>query len=297
MRVLVTGSSGRVGAAIVARLARAHAVTGVDRVPGPRTTHVTELRNPGVLDAALADADAVVHTAALHVPHVGVASDAQFEADNVELTASLIESARRAGVARVVYTSTTALYGHAATPDGRAGWVDEDLVPQPCTIYHRTKLAAEALLRRASDAGFLDVVVLRMSRCFPEPAPLMAQYRLHRGIDARDVADAHALALDADLGSWACFVVSSPTPFERGDAEALWHDAPSVLRSRAPALAAAFDARDWPLPARIDRVYDPAAALRHLGWQPRHGFEDVLAALEAGDPEVLPADAARDARE
>jgi UDP-glucose 4-epimerase len=35
-----------------------------------------------------------------------------------------------------------------------------------------------------------------MGRCFPEPAPAMALARLHRGIDARDVAEAHALALD-----------------------------------------------------------------------------------------------------
>lgn len=297
MRVVVTGSSGRVGGAIVARVSQAHDVVGVDRVPGARTAHVAELRDAGVLDAALARADAVVHTAALHVPHVGVASDAQFEADNVALTAALIESARRAGVPRVVYTSSTALYGHAATPEGRAGWVDEALTPQPRSIYHRTKLAAEALLRRASDAGALDVVVLRMSRCFPEPAPLMAQYRLHRGIDARDVADAHALALEADLGPWACFVVSSPTPFIRDDVHALRHDAPAVLRERAPALVQAFAERGWTLPAAIDRVYDAAAAMRALGWQPRFGFEAVLAALDAGDPEVLPAHASPDLRE
>ena len=151
MRVLVTGSSGRVGGAIVARLGRAHEVVGIDRVPGPGTTQVAELREPGVLDAALRRMDAVVHTAALHVPHVGIASDAQFEAENVELTASLIECARRAGVPRLVYTSTTALYGHASTPDGCAGWVDEALAPQPRTIYHRTKLAAEALLHDLSE--------------------------------------------------------------------------------------------------------------------------------------------------
>ena len=65
----------------------------------------------------------------------------------------------------------------------------------PTTIYHATKIAAEDLLSIASKQGGLSVTVLRISRCFPEPAHIMAVYRLHRGIDARDVADAHAGAL------------------------------------------------------------------------------------------------------
>src|SRR5205814_4417378 len=104
---------------------------------------------------------------------------------NVGATKSVIATARAAGVRRIVFTSTTALYQ-------RDGFVDETTEQRPRTIYHRTKLAAEALLRRASD---LDVRIVRMSRCFPEPADLMAVYRLHRGIDVRDVADAHARAL------------------------------------------------------------------------------------------------------
>ena len=41
-----------------------------------------------------------------------------------------------AGVGQLLYTSTTALYGDAATPPHAAGWVDETLTPQPRTIYH-----------------------------------------------------------------------------------------------------------------------------------------------------------------
>jgi len=45
-------------------------------------------------------------------------------------------------------------------------------------------------LREDAGRDGLAVTVLRLSRCFAEPAPLMAAYRLHRGIDARAVASA-----------------------------------------------------------------------------------------------------------
>ena len=75
----------------------------------------------------------------------------------------------------------------------RAVWVDEQLEPQPRDIYDQTKLEAEQLV--ASAGGSMTVTTLRMSRCFPEAAELMAWYRLYRGVDRRDVAEAHALAL------------------------------------------------------------------------------------------------------
>jgi nucleoside-diphosphate-sugar epimerase len=298
MRVAVTGSSGRVGRAIVARLrADGHAVVGFDRAPASTTEVVGDLGDAAALRRALADAEAVVHTAALHAPHVDVLPDAEFQRINVDGTRALLDAASVAGVRRIVLTSTTALYGATAEGVGVAAWIDEDTVPQPQTIYHRTKLAAEALLREAALAGGPTLRVLRMSRCFPEPAPAMAVLRLQRGVDARDVAAAHALALDHAGPPQATFVVSGATPFRRGDAALLATDAAAAIRLRAPALAEAFAVRGWPLPASIDRVYDPARAIADLGWRPRHGFAAVLAAWDAGSPEVLPPAAATIARE
>jgi nucleoside-diphosphate-sugar epimerase len=224
---------------------------------------------------------------------VGQVPDARFESVNVDATRALADLAGEAGVAAFVFTSTTALYGTASTPPLAAGWVDEDLEPQPRTIYHRTKLAAEALLESASRRGTLAVTVLRISRCFPEPAPIMAAYRLHRGIDARDVADAHALALDSSRAGFRRFVISGATPFKAGDAHELAHDAPSVLERRAPELVEAFRRRGWRLPESIDRVYSPALAMEALAWRPRFGFREVLEMLDEGSPEVLPPQATK----
>lgn len=286
MHILLTGSSGRIGRAIQAELGTAHQVTGIDRLPAPGTHEVVDLRHTRSIVPLLRGVDAVIHCAALHAPQVGVVADAEFTATNVDATRRLAEAARDAGVRRFVYTSTTALYGDASTPAGAAGWVDEDLAPQPRTIYHRSKLAAELALAEVCAPAGIVLTCLRMSRCFPEPAPLMAVYRLHRGIDARDVAGAHAAALRREAGV-RTYLISAPTPFERADLTVLKVDAPEVLARRAPALVAAFQQRGWGLPATIDRVYSPARALAELEWQPRHGFESVLECWDAGSPEVL----------
>ncbi|WP_220483148.1 NAD(P)-dependent oxidoreductase [Paenibacillus thiaminolyticus] len=220
------------------------------------------------MPGALIGGDAVVHTAALHAPHVGILPDAEFERINVHATSRLLELAYDAGVSRFVLTSTTALYGGAATPEDRAGWVDEEMVPSPRTIYHRTKLAAEEEVRKAAARGRFSATVLRMSRCFPERELLMAVYRLHRGIDARDVASVHELALNLSEPGYRIFVLSAPTPFEPSDCQELAVDAPSVLQRRAPFLVTEFEQRGWALPRKIDRVYSPGA-LCALGWTPR----------------------------
>jgi nucleoside-diphosphate-sugar epimerase len=284
LKILLTGSSGRIGQAIHAELARAHQVVGVDRVACATTDVVADLRDSAAIEPALERVDAIVHCAALHAPQVGVVDAAEFIAVNVDATRALAAQAIAAGVRRFVYTSTTALYGAASTPSDAAGWVDEDLAPQPRTIYHHSKLAAEAVLRELAASAPIALTLLRMSRCFTESAHLMAAYRLHRGIDARDVARAHALALESADTGVRTFVISAATPFRHEDLAELKADAPAVLLRRAPDLVAAFRARGWPLPASIDRVYSPALAQARLGWQPRHGFADVLAAFDAEAP-------------
>lgn len=288
-RVLVTGACGRVGSAIRTELLRqGHEAIGLDRVAGPGADIHADLGDEKALREAVAGIDAVVHVAALHAPHVGRETDAEFVRINLDGTRRLLDRAAAAGVRRIVFTSTTALYGDAATAPDRAVWVDEALTPRPRTIYHRTKLAAEVLLRETAEHGGPSLRILRMSRCFPEPADAMAVLRLHRGIDARDVATAHVAAVAHGGAIAETFVISAASPFLREDAAELARDAPAVIARRCPALATAFAARGWALPRSIDRVYRADAAMSALGWRPRFGFDAVLRAYDAGDPEVLP---------
>lgn len=244
----------------------------------------------------MGEAEAVVHTASLHAPHVGVRSDREFERVNLHALETLLELALARGVVCFVYTSTTAVYGDAVV-DSACRWIDEQVEPIPRTIYHRTKLAAEAMVAGATSST-LRTRVLRMSRCFPEAADQMAVYRLHRGVDVRDVADAHALALADGRSGHQLAVVSGHTPFRRADASALAHSAAEVIGRRAPSLARAFRLRAWALPSTIDRIYDATHARRLWGWRSRYGYREVLNQLDRRSLEVLPpVAAARDIRQ
>ena len=286
MKLLLTGSAGRIGRAIHAAAIAQHDVSGLDRSPFSTTSLIGDVADPELLKRAPDGVDAVIHTASLHAPHVGLASEAEFERVNVQGVRTLVELARQAGVQRIVYTSTTALYGAAV--DGRGcQWIDEAVSPQPTTVYHRSKLAAEQVLAEAAGAH-LAVRVVRMSRCFPEPVDHMALYRLHRGIDVRDVADAHLAALLAGGAHFQCCIASGATPFKREDHDRLWQDPHAVLAQRCPSLLTDFARHGWPLPARIDRVYDATAAWQQWGWRSRYGYEEVIAQAGRRSLEVLP---------
>lgn len=272
--VLVTGSSGLVGSTIVAALKDRFRCRGLDVRAAPATTILGDLRDPSVRQEALAGVWGIVHVAALHAPQVGVADDANFWAINVEATRALVSEAGEMGVQRLIYTSSTSVYGRSLVPNEReAVWVDERLEPDPLDIYDETKLAAERIVT----GSIIPAIVLRIARCFPEPPETLAAYRLYRGVDVQDVGMAHALALEHDhvVGT---FNVAGPLVFQPADAPRLWTDARWIVRERLPAVAHAFDERGWRLPKRIDRVYDSRLAAQAIGYQPIRGVLDVAAA-------------------
>lgn len=281
MRVLVTGAAGLIGSGVAARLAAEHDVIGIDLKPARHIQIVGDCLEVAEWRHKVGPIDAVVHTAALHAPHVGRHSDAAFRRTNIDATSRLLDFALTCGATHFVLTSTTSLYGHALEPADEAVWVDDALEPQPRDIYDETKLAAEELI--ASADGSMTVTSLRMSRCFPEPAETMTWYRLYRGIDRRDVAEAHALALDR-IGPPAAYVISSATPFHREDCEFLLRDASSVIERRCPGLTARMAPNGWSPPVSIDRVYDCSLAKTELGFAPRYDIQSCL----AGDWDPFP---------
>ncbi|TWB14172.1 nucleoside-diphosphate-sugar epimerase [Nitrospirillum amazonense] len=272
MRILVTGSSGPLGAAIVRQgLARGWAVTGLDIRAGATTTIEADVADADALARAAEGQDAVIHVAALHAPQVGRLPDADFHRVNVQATAALLRLAAEAGVGRMVYTSTTSLYGHSLVPSpGGLVWVDEQTPVRPRDIYDQTKQAAEDLCVQAGSAFPQGLAILRIARCFREPAPLRAAHRLHRGLSMVDAAAAHVHAAAGTVPG--TFLISALTPFRRDEAVALATDAAGLIRTRLPRVAALFERRGWALPARLDRVYDAGSAATVLGFRPRFDF-------------------------
>src|SRR3954464_8372474 len=211
MRILVTGSSGHLGEALM-RVLRADGadVAGLDVLEGPYTDLVGSIADRAVVRRALEGADAVLHAATLHKPHVGSHSRQEFVDTNVTGTLNLLEEAVQAGVGRFVFTSTTSAFGRALTPqDGRpAAWIDEDVVPIPRNVYGVTKTSAEGVCELVHRDHGLPVLILRTSRFFPEPddrdeirqaypdANLKVNELLYRRVDIEDAVDAHLLALE-----------------------------------------------------------------------------------------------------
>ncbi|KXF80873.1 NAD-dependent epimerase/dehydratase family protein [Enterovibrio coralii] len=287
MKILVTGSAGRVGRAIYIKLMKSHDVVGIDSTPCSTADFVGDIRDEVLIGKALEGVDVIVHTAALHAPHVGLMSDDDFESINVNATEKLALAGVKAGIKHFVFTSTTALYGHASTPKDKAGWIDESVEPKPKSVYHKSKVSAEHKLKTISDLFNLPVTVLQMSRCFPEPVDLMAVYRMTRGVDARDVASAHLCAIEKRLAGFRRYIISGKTPFTSDCCHTLYYSADKALEGVSPDLAAVFAERGWKLPSCLDRVYDSSLAQQELGWTPIYGFESVIDMYDQDVAEVL----------
>lgn len=297
MKVLVTGSTGHLGEALMRTLAaRGIEAVGLDRLASAFTTRVGSITDRGRVRECMQGTTAVLHTATLHKPHVATHTRQDFIDVNLTGTLNLLEEAVRAGVGAFVFTSTTSAFGRALSPpDGMpAAWIDESVRPLPKNIYGATKVAAEDLCElQHRDAG-LNCIVLRTSRFFPEgddepaqqagyaDANLKLNEFLNRRVDIEDVVDAHLLAIEraAAIG-FGRFIVSATTPFTRKDALRLRDDAPAVLREHVPEFEAAYRERGWRMSPGLDRVYDNRAAREVLGWRPRWDFRSVLAHLDA----------------
>ncbi len=300
MSILVTGSSGHLGEALMRTLrAAGRAALGLDIAPGPFTDIVGSLADRTCVVRAVRSARGVLHAATLHKPHVATHRREAFVETNVLGTLILLEEAQRAGVEAFVMTSTTSAFGDAlkAPPGAPAAWIDETVTPVPKNIYGVTKTAAEDLCRLFWRNERLPSIVLRTSRFFPEadddpdaraafaPDNLKANEFLHRRVAIEDVVDAHLLAAErAPAIGFGLYVISATTPFRRDDAARLRADAAAVAAERAGGWEAEYARRGWRMAASIDRVYDNALARRELGWRPRWDFAAVVARLkETGD--------------
>jgi nucleoside-diphosphate-sugar epimerase len=112
MRILVTGSAGHLGEALMHTLRSAgRDAVGMDLHASRLTDAVGSIADPAFVRRWMAGVEAVVHTATLHKPHVATHPRQAFIETNITGTLTLLEEAVGAGVGRFVYTSTTSASG------------------------------------------------------------------------------------------------------------------------------------------------------------------------------------------
>jgi UDP-glucose 4-epimerase len=166
MRILVTGGAGYIGSHMVKLLAeRGDEVTVLDDLS---TGHADAVRGGRFVQGDIADSnsarklleqnriEAVIHFAACSLVGESVADPLKYYARNVSGTASLLKAMREAGVEKIVFSSTAAVYGNPQRQP-----IDEDHPKEPLNPYGSTKLAIERMLAECNVAFGLRAASLR----------------------------------------------------------------------------------------------------------------------------------------
>ncbi len=301
MTVLVTGSSGHLGEALMRTLrATGRAALGLDIIPGLFTDAIGSIADRALVARSLQGVDAVLHVATLHKPHVATHAPEAFVETNIRGTLVLLEEAVRARVLAFVMTSTTSTFGDALKPPAGqpAAWIDERVAPVPKNIYGVTKTAAEDICQLFHRNEGLAAIVLRTSRFFPEEDDDPAARKAYRGrqcegerisVSPRRDRGRRRRASPRDRAGAGNRLREIHR--QRDDAvpagriaPACASDAPATLSLRAPGWEDEYARRGWRMFPSIDRVYDNALARQDLGWRPKWDFAAIVERLrETGD--------------
>ncbi|HUS93537.1 MAG TPA: UDP-glucose 4-epimerase GalE [Phycisphaerae bacterium] len=304
MNVLLTGGAGYIGSHVVRALqAAGHTAVVLDNLcKGHRAAVGTaalieaDVADGAALLAAMNDhrIDAVIHLAAFIEAGESVVHPDKYFHNNTIIGMTLLDAMRQAGVERLVFSSTAAVYG---TP--RRVPIEEADRLEPINPYGASKLCVEYMLRSYAPAYGMGIVSLRYFNVAgadpgggigedhdPEThlIPLVLQVPLGRRKDVKifgedydtpdgtcirdyihvcDLAAAHVLALEAvDAGTVRVFNLGNGAGFSVKEVietcrKVTGHPIPAELAGRRPGD-----------PARL--VASSRKAKDELGWQPKH---------------------------
>lgn len=312
MAVLVTGGAGYIGShAVAALLEKGEEVVVVDNLyQGHREAvlggklYVGDLRDEAFLAQVFRenDIDGVIHFAANSLVGESMKDPGKYYHNNVYGTLCLLEQMQKAGVRRIVFSSTAAAYGEPERVP-----IDEYDRTQPTNAYGETKLAMEKMIRWFDVAHGIKSVSLRYFNAAgahesgkigedhnPEShlVPLVLQVALGKReyisvfgddyetedgtcirdyIHVSDLADAHLLALER---------------LRRGGESAVYNLGNGKGYSVKQVIEISRNVTGHPIPAKIEarRAGDPAVlvassdrARQELGWNPaRHQLEGII---------------------
>lgn len=165
MRILLTGAAGLIGRQLTRGLESEHELRLSDMRPidGDSRFVPCDVTRPDEVQSAMRGMDAVVHLA------IASGHEGEFEEDafnqkrfdvNVRGTWNVLEAARRAGVRRLIFTSSLMVVWGYRPPE----WVAADAPARPVGTYAQTKHLGEILCEHAARTHGLSIVCLRISK-------------------------------------------------------------------------------------------------------------------------------------
>ena len=183
-KVLVTGGAGFIGSNLVdALLANggyevrvldnfstghranlAHCISSIDLIEG-------DMRDMEVVETAVQDIDCILHEAALPSVPRSVKAPVTTNDVNVGGTLKLFSAARKAGVKKIVFASSSSVYG-----DNPELPKHEDMTPKPMSPYAVTKLTGEHYLRVFASLYGLETLAIRYFNVFGPRQDPNSQY-------------------------------------------------------------------------------------------------------------------------
>jgi UDP-glucose 4-epimerase len=310
VRILVTGGSGYIGAHVASMLAARgdEPVIADDFSAGVRS----RVEGVPVLELDLADSDAVgtltaamrdhgiravIHLAARKQVAESVARPAWYYDQNVGSLAHVVRAMEGAGVDRLIFSSSAAVYASSPTP------VTEESETRPANPYGETKLVGEWLSAAAATAVPLRAISLRYFNVAGAGSPQLGDVHalnlvpmvfeaIERGerpiifgddydtpdgtcirdyIHVTDLADAHLSALDALADRGPSHAVYNVGTGEGASVRTMVDRMVSISGSEVQPLVKPRRAGD---PAVV--VADPALIRNELGWRSRHGIDEIL---------------------
>ncbi|HUU66165.1 MAG TPA: NAD-dependent epimerase/dehydratase family protein [Methyloceanibacter sp.] len=297
--VALTGATGFIGQHLLKALsARGYRLRVLLRRPtilpeGCASVLIGDLSRPYNMSEALAEVDAVIHTAGIASPMSGLPED-DYRLLNTEATIAFAKAAERARVKRFIFLSSI----RAQAGPTAEGVLTEEGEPRPTDAYGRSKLAAEQGL---AETG-LDWAALRLALVYgpgaqgnvarllklarsPYPLPLAALSARHSLLALDNLAAAVDSMLTTQAPLRRPFIVADPEPLTVGEiVAALRHG----LGRRAglfyvprPILKAALRAGGvgGNLEALFGSLVADPSALTHLDWLPPVATQQGLAEL------------------
>jgi nucleoside-diphosphate-sugar epimerase len=246
MRIVVTGGSGKAGRWVVRDLRdHGHDVLNIDLVHdgSPHGMCIrADLTDLGSAIEVIRGADAVVHLAAVPAPELRPPGET-FRI-NALSTYNVFEAAVQVGAGRVIWASSETVLGLPFDTPPAFAPIDESHPPRPETSYALSKLVGETLADQLSRRHRIPFVGLRISNIMEpddyamfrswQDEPSRRRWNLWGYVDARDVAQAVRLGLEAAVrGAEVCIIAAADTCMEMDSEALLQEEFPTVEVTRA----------------------------------------------------------------